>query len=81
MSLMNLRKAYLQICINKVLWPFQTVIIKSKWFCLTRLGFGLNVASLVIKSVITAIRSRDQEIKSATSAYVDNIFIDKKLGF
>ena len=30
MSLMDLRKAYLQIRINKTLWPFQTVIIKGK---------------------------------------------------
>ena len=58
-SLMDLRKSYLQICIDKVLWPFQMVIIKGKWFCLTRLGFSLNVVPLVMKSVITTIRSQD----------------------
>ena len=30
-----------------------------------------------MKSAITAIRSQDQEIKTATSAYIDDIFIDK----
>ena len=74
-SLMDLKKAYLQICVDKVLWPFQTVIIKGKQFCLTRLGFSLNVVLLVMKSVITVISSQDQEIKTATSPYVDNIFI------
>ena len=38
-----------------------------------------NVVPLVIKSVITTIRSQDQEIKSAMSAYVDNIFIDESI--
>ncbi len=75
MSLVDLRKAYLQIRVDKVLWPFQTVILKGKQFCLTRLGFGLNVAPLVIKSIITTIRSQNQEIKSVTNA--DNIFIDE----
>ena len=71
MSLIDQRKAYLQIRVDKALWPFQTVIIKGKRFCFPRLGFGLNVASLVMKSVITAIKSQDQEIKSAMSAYID----------
>ena len=75
--LMDLRKAYLQIRVDKALWPFQTVIIKGKQFCLTRQGFGLNVVPLVMKAIITEIRSQDQEIKSATSAYVDDFFIDK----
>ena len=79
MSFMDLRKAYLQICIDKVLWPFQTVTIKGKQFCLTQLGFGLNVVLLVMKSVFTMIRSHDQQIKSAMSAYIDNIFIDESI--
>ena len=52
MSLLDLRNAYLQIHIDKVLWPFQTVIARGQRFCLTRLGFGLNVALLIRKSVI-----------------------------
>ena len=62
-----------------MLWPFQTVIIKGKWFCLTRLGFVLNVAPLVTKSVITTIGFQDQEIRRATSTYVDNIFINESI--
>ena len=77
MSLMDLRKAYLQILVDKSLWSFQTVIIKGKRFCLTRLGFGLNLALPVMKFVITAIKSQDQEIKSAASAYIVDIFIDE----
>ena len=76
---MDLRKAYLQIGVDKVLWPFETVIIKGKRFCFTRLAFGLNVALLVMKYVISMIRSQDQEIKSAMLAYVDDIFIDESI--
>ena len=32
-----------------------------------------------MKSVISAIRSQDHEIKSAISAYVDDIFIDESI--
>ena len=55
------------------------MIIKAKRFCLTRLGSSLNVALLVMKSVITAIKSWDQEIKNAMSAYVNDIFIDESI--
>ena len=47
--------------------------------CLTRLEIGLNVAPLIMKSVIDAIVSQDHTIKSATSAYVDDIFINESL--
>ena len=39
------------------------------------MGFGLNVAPLIMKSVIDAIVSQDHTIKSSTSAYVDDILI------
>ena len=73
--LLDLRNAYLQIHSDKALWPFQTVIFRGQRFCLTRFGFGLNVAPLIMKSVIDAIVSQDHTIKSATSAYVDDILM------
>ena len=78
-SLMDLRKAYLQIHVDEELWPFQTVLFKGQRFCLTRLGFGLNVAPLIMKSVIDAIISQDHTLKHAVSAYVDDIFINENL--
>ena len=79
MSLLDLQNAYLQIYVDKVLWPFQKVIFKGQHFCLTWFGFGLNVAPLIMKSVIDTIVSQDHMIKSATSAYVDNILINENL--
>ena len=79
MSLLDLQNSYLQIHIDKVLWPFQTVIFRGQRFCLTQLGFGLNVAPLIMKSVIDTIVSQVHTIKSATSAYIDDIFINESL--
>ena len=79
MLLLDLRNAYLQIHIDKALWPFQTVIFRGQRFCLTWLGFGLNVVPLIMKFYIDAIISPDHTIKSATSAYVDDILINESL--
>ena len=78
MLLLDLRNAYLQIHVDKVLWPFQTVIFRSQRFCLTQLGFGLNVAPLM-KSVIDAIVSQHHTIKSSTSAYVDILINENRV--
>ena len=79
MSLLDLRNAYFQIHVNKALWSFQKVVFRSQRFCLTWLGFGLNVAPLIMKSVIDAIISQDHTIKNATSAYVDDILLNESL--
>ena len=75
--LLDLRNVYLQIHVDKALWSFQTVIFRGQSFCLTQLRFGLNVAPIIMKSVIDAIVSQDHTIKSATSAYVDDILINE----
>ena len=43
-SVLDLRKAYLQVHAHRSLWPFQTVMVKGQRYCLSRMGFGLNVA-------------------------------------
>ena len=72
-SLLDLQNAYLQIHVDKALWPFQKVIFRGQRFCFTRLRFGLNVAPPIMKFVIDAIVSQGHTIKSATSPYVDDI--------
>lgn len=41
----------LQIHIDPSLWSYQTVVFKGNKYCLKRLGFGLNIAPLVLKKV------------------------------
>ena len=44
-----------QIRVHKTLWPYQTVKIDGKRYCLTRLGFSLNVALLIMKDIVSAV--------------------------
>ena len=42
----------MQLKIDKKLWAYQTVMFRGQRFCLTRLGFGLNVAPTIMKAVL-----------------------------
>ena len=46
-------------------------------YCLTFMGFGLNVAP----SIAEATLSKDDAIQQATSAYIDNVFINENIAF
>ncbi|KFD58278.1 hypothetical protein M513_01041 [Trichuris suis] len=76
-SVIDLKTAYLQIHIDKSLWPFQTVMVEGRRFCLTRLGFGLNVAPLVMKTALNCVLSQDKDIKRGTSAYLDDVLVNE----
>ena len=62
-SLLDLRRAYLQVWVSESLWLFQTVMFASKRYCLTRLGFGLNVAPQIMKAFINAVLSQEEKLK------------------
>ena len=54
-SLLDLKKAYLQVQVDETLWPFQTVVFHNKRYCLTRLAFSLNVMPQISKTIISAV--------------------------
>ena len=54
-------------------------MFRSKRYCLTRLGFGLNVAPMIMKSVVSAIVEQDDKVKKGTSTYVVDIFVDENV--
>ena len=56
-TIVDLRRAYLQLHVDERLWPFQTVLIDGTRYCLTRMGFGLSVAPEVMRAVVKMIRS------------------------
>ena len=51
MALLDLQRAYLQIRVNESPWVYQMVLIKGERYCLTRLGFRLNVAPMIMKAI------------------------------
>ena len=77
MAIVDLRRAYLQIRVHESLWPYQTVIFRGQRYCLTRLGFGLNVAPSVMKSVLTEVLTQEETVDRATSSYLDDIFVNE----
>uniref|UniRef100_A0A5S6Q1P2 Integrase catalytic domain-containing protein n=1 Tax=Trichuris muris TaxID=70415 RepID=A0A5S6Q1P2_TRIMR len=76
-AMVDLKDAYLQVRVNEALWPYQTVEFRGRRYCLTRLGFGLNVAPLVLKAILNFVLSQDPAIKRGTSAYVDDILVNE----
>lgn len=76
-AILDLKTAYMQIRVDRSLWPFQTVIFRGRRFCLTRLGFGLSIAPAVMKAVLSAVLSQDPAVKEGTSPFVDDIFVNE----
>ena len=78
-ALLDLKKAYLQVHVEEALWPFQTVLVDGKRYCLTRLGFGLNVAPSVMKTVLETIAKQDKKVQEAVSFYLDDVLVNEEV--
>ncbi|XP_043237710.1 uncharacterized protein LOC122389602 [Amphibalanus amphitrite] len=76
-ALLDLNKAYLQIHVEKEMWPYQTVIVGGVRYCLTRMGFGLSVSPCVMKSVLDLVVSQDSDVQRAVSTYIDDVLVDE----
>ena len=74
--LLDLRKAYLQIHVAKDMWKHQTVKWNSKYYYLTRLGFRLNCAPKIMTSILNKVLSLDDDVRSGTDAYMDDIIVN-----
>lgn len=78
-SIIDLRKAYLQICVTQELWKHQVVKYKKKHYCLTRLGFGLNVAPKIMTQILKKVLSLDSEVERGTDNYIDDIIVNESI--
>ena len=78
-SVLDLRKAYLQVRVHQSLWSYQTVLFKGRRYCLTRMGFGLNVAPSIMQTLVDAILTKDKRIQRARSAYTDDVYVDESI--
>lgn len=76
-SVLDLRDAYLQIHIDEDLWKFQVVEHRGRRYCLTRLGFGLNVAPKIMSAIVRKVLSLSPRIAAATDSYVDDVIVDE----
>ena len=78
-SVLDLRKAYLQVRVHQSLWSYQTVLFKGRRYCLTRTGFGLNVAPSIMQTIFDTILTKDKRIQRATSAYIDDVYVNENV--
>ena len=67
-SVLDLCKAYLQVRVHQLLWSYQTVLFKGRRYCLTCMGFGLNVVPSIMQAIVDVILTKDKRIQRATSA-------------
>lgn len=78
-SMLDLTKAYLQVHIEKALWPFQTIRFRGRLYALTRLGFGLCTAPKIMTAVLQAALDQDVEVRRGTSFYIDDIIVNESM--
>ena len=45
------------------------------------MGFGLNVAPSIMQAIVEAALSKDDAVRQATSAYIDDVFINEDIVF
>jgi len=73
-SILDLKRAYLQIKIEPALWCWQGVIWKGKDYLLTRLGFGIASAPKIMTKIVEHCLIKIPDIKC--SSYIDDIFVN-----
>ena len=76
LAIVDLRRAYLQVEVDRDLWPYQVIKHDGQSWCLTRLGFGLSVAPKIMRRIIEHVLDSDSEVAAATDAYYDDIIVD-----
>lgn len=74
-AVVDLKRAYLQIRIDRSLWCYQAIRWRGKTFLLTRLGFGLNIAPKAMTKIVETSLAQDEVIAKNTSSYIDDIFV------
>ena len=79
LSVVDLKSAYLQIRVKPELWPYQVVVFKGQKYCLTRLGFGLNVAPKIMTAIVNKVLSLDDEVARGTDSYIDDVMINEEI--
>lgn len=75
-TLLDLRKAYLQLYVDQKQWKHQVVQFKGKFYYLTRLGFGLSSAPRIMSRILQEVLSMKELIRTGTSNYLDDILVN-----
>lgn len=74
-SVLDLKKAYLQVHMDPELWTYQAVVWNGEVYLLTRLGFGLASAPKLMTAIVEKVLSQNPRISAAVTSYIDDLFI------
>ena len=59
LEIVDLRRVYLQIKVDRSLWPYQVIHHEGQAWCLTRLVFGLNAAPKIMRRIMDHVLGAD----------------------
>ncbi|KAF0313347.1 Gag-Pro-Pol polyprotein [Amphibalanus amphitrite] len=76
-AVLDLKKAFLQLRVDPALWPYQTVIVQGRRYCLTRVGFGLSIAPLIMKAVVRKVLAQSPGLAEAVLPYADDLLVNE----
>lgn len=76
-SIIDLRKAYLQVHAAPELWCQQAIRWKGEVFVMTRLGFGLASAPKIMTAIVEKVISENDRVHAAVSSYIDDLYVDE----
>lgn len=76
-SMLDLKKAYLQLHVETDLQRFQAVKYSGRLYVMTRMGFGLNVAPKIMSVVLARVLSLDGQVDKGTDHYIDDIIVNE----
>ncbi|XP_004209839.1 uncharacterized protein LOC101240545 [Hydra vulgaris] len=79
LEIIDLKKVYLQIRVDEALWKYQVVEYEGQQYCLTRLGFGLNVAPRIMTKILKKVLSLDKVVESGTDSFIDDIIVNNNI--
>ena len=78
-ALLDLKRAYLQVFVNRSLWVHQAVRWNGGVFLLTRLGFGLSPAPKIMTAIVEKVIEVEPALKGGVSSYIDDLFVVEDL--
>lgn len=77
-SILDLKRAYLQVRVAPDLWRFQAVSWQGKTYLVTRLGFGLSSAPKIMTQIVEYVLSVDNVIAANVSNYIDDLYVNEE---
>ncbi|KAF0297012.1 hypothetical protein FJT64_005559 [Amphibalanus amphitrite] len=77
LAVLDLRKAYMQLRLDRRLWPYHTVRVRGQLHCLQRMSYGLNVAPNIMRSVVRTILEQNEAVSRGVLPYVDDLLVNE----